>query len=95
MTSQCDGFDGHKMLDDAQLGSATTSSQTTHCARHLVRVRQMWTKRTETDTRKALAKAIHSCRTQSRDKLFVTTKVLGGVGSAETLASHGENLGKM
>ena len=41
---------------------------------------------------KALAKAIRSCRTQSRDKLSVTTKVLGGVGSSETLAGHAENL---
>ena len=68
--------DEHECYDDAQLSSATTSSQTKHYARHLLQVSQMWTTRMETDTRKALAKAIRSCRTQSRDKLFVTANVL-------------------
>ena len=33
--------DGHECYDDAQLSSATTSSQTKHCARHLLQVSQM------------------------------------------------------
>ena len=76
MMTQCLRFDQvtedeHECYDDAQLSSATTSSQTKHCARHLLQVSQKLTTRMETDTRKALAEAIRSC-----DKLFVTAKVL-------------------
>ena len=42
----------------------------------------------KTDTRKALAKAIRSCRTESRDKLFVTATRRPWLATRKTLSSR-------
>ena len=78
---------------DAQL-SRTTPSHTKHCMASAAGYTRVDTANGDRH-QKGVGRAIRVCSTQSRDKLLVTTKILGGLARSVNPTAHAESIDQL